>query len=170
MQPITKHGGEMMRSYAAFLTCMVLIFGFAGLATASNVTNHTVTVHVDAINEAAVTGGDITLTINSATAGSQPNNATDATCHLNWTTNEADKKITVESDQAAPTFTLKVTATAVSGGTATPQVTISNAAQDFVTGVATTIGTCTLSYVASALASQGTGQDVHVVTYTLTDN
>jgi hypothetical protein len=159
----------MMKMHAALLASVVLIFGCFGLASASNIANHTVTVHVDAINEAAVTGGDITLTINSATAGSNPNNATDGTCHLNWTTNEAGKKITVESDQAAPTFTLKVTATAISGGTATPQVTVSNVAQDFVTAVATTIGTCTLSYVASATAAQGTGQDVHVITYTLTN-
>ncbi|HEY3296330.1 MAG TPA: hypothetical protein VGL38_12960 [bacterium] len=151
------------------MTSIVLIFGCVGLVTASNTSNHQVTVHVDAINEAAVTGGDITLTINAATAGSQPNNATDATCHLNWTTNEAGKKITVETDQAAPVYTLKVTATAISGGTAAAQVTVSNVAQDFVTAVATTIGTCTLSYVASATAAQGTGEDVHVVTYTLTN-
>lgn len=159
-----------MKTYAALLASVVLIFGWIGLASASNSANHTVTVHVDAINEAAVTGGDITLTINSATAGSQPNNATNTACHLNWTTNEADKKITVESDQAAPTYTLKVTATGVSGGTAAPQVTISSVAHDFVTAVATTIGTCTLSYVASATAAEGTGEDVHVVTYTLTGN
>jgi len=146
----------------------VLIFGCSGLATASNTANHTVTVHVDAINEVAITGGDITLTINSANAGSQPNDATNATCHLEWTTNEANKKITVQSDQAAPTFTLKVIATGVSGGTAAPQVTVSNVAQDFVTGVATTVGNCTLSYTGSATAAQGTGEDVHVVTYTLT--
>jgi len=158
-----------MKSYALLLAGIVLIFGCVGLATASNSANHTVTVHVDAINEAAVTGGDITLTINSATAGSQPNNATDATCHLNWTTNEAGKKITVETDQAAPTFTLKVTATGISGGTAAAQVTITDVAQDFVTAVSTTVGTCALSYVASATAAQGTGQDVHVVTYTLTN-
>ena len=119
-----------MKTYAALLASVVLIFGCSGLATASNTANHTVTVHVDAINEVAITGGDITLTINSANAGSQPNDATNATCHLEWTTNEANKKITVQSDQAAPTFTLKVLATGVSGGTAAPQVTVSNVAED----------------------------------------
>jgi hypothetical protein len=157
-----------MRTNAALLASVVLIFGCFGLASASNIASHNVTVHVDAINEAAVTGGDITLTINTATAGSQPNNATNATCHLNWTTNEPGKKITVETDQAAPTFTLKVTATAVSGGTAAAQVTVSNSAQDFVTAIGTTVGTCTLSYQASATAAEGTGEDVHAVTYTLT--
>jgi hypothetical protein len=157
-----------MKTYAALLASVVLIFGCFGLASASNTANHTVTVHVDAINEVAITGGDITLTINSATGGSQPDNATNTACHLSWTTNETLKKITVQSDQAAPAFTLKVLATAISGGTAAPQVTITNVAQDFVTGVATTIGTCTLSYTASATAAQGTGEDVHVVTYTLT--
>jgi len=48
-------------------------------------------------------------------------------------------------------------------------VTLTTTAIDFVTGVATTTGTCDLSYVASATAAQGTGSDVHTVLYTLTD-
>jgi len=148
--------------------CVVLLSAMAVLAGDNDA--HQVTVTVTAINELAVSGGDITLTISSATPGSDPTDATDNTCGLDWTTNEASKKITVESDQASPTFTLKVQASSVTGGSGTAQVTITNAAQDFVTGVATTTGSCTLDYTASATAAQGTGSDVHTITYTITDS
>jgi hypothetical protein len=158
-----------MKRITLLLASVILIFGWCGIAAASNIASHSVTVHVDAINEVAITGGDITLTVNSAMAGSQPDHATNANCHLQWTTNEAGKKITVESDQASPTFTLQVEATGVSGGTAASVVTITDSPTDFVTGIATTIGNCRLSYTAIATAAEGTGQDVHTVTYTLTN-
>jgi hypothetical protein len=151
----------------------IFVFGVAllaatSLAIAGSTANHTVTVTVSAINEVAITGGNITLTISTATAGSNPTDATDATCTLAWTTNETSKKITAATNLETQKFTLKVLATSVTGGTAASQVTLSDTAQDFVTGIATTVGGCTLSYTASATAAQGTGSDVHTVTYTLT--
>jgi hypothetical protein len=148
-----------------------VVLGLIGLAMAANTDNHTVTVTVEAINEAAITGGDLTLTINTATAGQEPDDAVDnTTCDLDWTTNEATKKITVETNLAAPTFTLKVLAQNVTGGTAEAEVTLSTTgANDFVTAISTTTGGCDLQYTASATAAQGTGSDVHTVTYTLTD-
>jgi hypothetical protein len=154
-----------MKPIWMILVSVVMIVSLVGLATAAN---HQVTVTVNAINEAAIAGGNITLTISTATAGSDPDNATNTTCTLAWTTNEASKKITVATSEAAPTFTLRVLATGVSGGTAAAQVTLSTTATDFVTGVATTTGGCTLSYTASATAAQGTGSDVHTITYTIT--
>jgi ABC-type glycerol-3-phosphate transport system substrate-binding protein len=158
-----------MKRITLLLACVILIFGWCGTLTASNIASHSVTVHVDAINEVAITGGDITLTVNSAMAGSQPDHATNANCHLQWTTNEVGKKITVETDQATQTFTLQVLATGISGGTAAPVVTITDTPADFVTAIATTIGDCRLAYTAIATAAEGTGQDVHTVTYTLTN-
>ena len=147
----------------------VICVCLAAVAFAGPTDSHIVTVTVTAINEVAISGGNITLTINSATAGSDPDDATDSTtCDLLWTTNEASKKITAETDLAAPNFTLRTEATSVSGGTSAGQVTLSTTAQDFVTGVATTVGSCDLSYTASATAAQGTGSDVHTVTYTIT--
>jgi hypothetical protein len=147
-----------------------LYLGLSGVAMGAATDNHDVTVQVQAINEVAVSGGNITLTINSATAGQEPDDAVDnTTCDLAWTTNENSKKITVATNQGSPTYTLKVVAQNVSGGTAAPEVTLSTTAEDFVTGVATTIGNCDLQYTASATAAQGTGSDAHQVTYTLTD-
>ncbi|MBD3336070.1 MAG: hypothetical protein GF355_11200 [Candidatus Eisenbacteria bacterium] len=149
--------------------CLLAAILASSAAPAGTTDSHTVTVNVSAINEVGITGGNITLTIDSATPGSEPNDASDATtCDLDWTTNEASKKITVATDLASPNFTLKVEAANVTGGTSAGQVTLSTTAQDFVTGISTTTGTCDLSYTASATAADGTGSDTHTVTYTIT--
>lgn len=159
-----------MKKLVAGVVVAGTIFAVAILAMAGNTDNHAVTVEVQAINELAITGGDLTLIINTATAGQEPDDAVDnTTCDLDWTTNEATKKITVQTNLAAPTFTLKVLAQNVTGGTAASEVTLSTTgANDFVTAIGTTIGGCDLQYTASATAAQGTGSDVHTVTYTLT--
>jgi hypothetical protein len=146
----------------------VLLMALASVAWAADNDNHQVTVTVDDINELAVTGGDITLTISAATAGQNPNQATDATCGLLWTVNTTNKKITVATNQSSFAHTLRVQATSVSGGTSAGEVTISDTAQDLVTGVATTLGNCTLSYRATATAAQGTQSVAHTITYTIT--
>jgi hypothetical protein len=135
---------------------------------AAQTASHTVTVQVNAINELALTGGNITLTVSTATAGQQPDPVTNSTCTLAWTSNQATRKITVATNLATQNFTLKVLAQSVTGGTAAPEATVTNTAADLVTGVSRTTGGCTLRYTASATAAQGTGSDVHTVTYTLT--
>ena len=158
----------MTKQLTAFICC-IFIFIFTGLGQATDTDQHQVTVQVNAINEVALDGGDINLVINSATAGSNPDDAVDnSSCDLRWTTNEASKKITVQSSLGSPTFTLKVVAQNVSGGTAASEVTLGTTAADFVTGVSLTTGSCDLQYTASATAANGTGSDVHTVTYTIT--
>lgn len=158
----------MKRTSLVLIVGMLLTLGLAGFAVAADNASHNVTVTVTAINEVAITGGDITLTISTATAGSNPPWATNGSCGLNWTTNETGKKITVETDQVSADHTLKVVATGVSGGTATAERTVTVAPQDFITGVAETTGGCTLNYTASATAAQGTSSMVHAITYTIT--
>ncbi len=143
--------------------------GVSGSALAASSASHDVTVTVSAINEVSVAGGNLTLTISTATAGSEPDAATDSTtCDLAWTTNEASKKITVASGTTISGATLKVTAANVTGGTSGGQLTLSTTAQDFVTGVATTTGGCDLSYEASATAADGTSSTTYTITYTIT--
>jgi hypothetical protein len=155
----------MVRRLLVLALFSVLI---AAPVLAANTDSHTVTVDVQAINEVAITGGNITLTVNSATAGSEPNAATDATTSLDWTTNEDTRKITVASDVAVADATLTVVATGVTGGTAAAVVTLGTIAADFVTGISSTTGSGTLSYAASATAAQGTSNATYTITYTLT--
>ncbi len=155
----------IISSIMAVSICLI-----ATLALAGDSDNHQVTVTVTAINEVVISGGNVTLTINSATSGSDPDDAVDnTTCDLEWTTNETSKKITVATSLASQNFTLKVVAQNVTGGTAATEATLTTTAADFVTGIATTTGSCDLQYTASATAAQGTGSDTHTtVTYTLT--
>lgn len=152
-----------------FLLAAFLVLGMIGYAPGAASDSHTVTVTVSAINELLIIGGNVTLTINTATAGSEPDDAVDSTtADVVWTTNAENKKITIESNLAAPNFTLKAVAQGVSGGTAAPEVTVTDTAADFVTGIAKTIGVCDIQYTAQATAAQGTGSDVHTITFTLT--
>lgn len=152
----------------AIMLAVLLVASFAVHKTmAADNDNHSVTVTVDAINEIEVTGTP-TLTINTAAAGSDPDADLDSSSTLVWTTNQTSKKITVETNLVSPDFTLKVLAISVTGGNATTEVTlITTGANDFVTGVDKTIGGCTIQYTASATATDGTGSDVHIVTYTI---
>jgi hypothetical protein len=158
----------MMKASHALLVA-VLLTGFISVAWADDHDAHQVTVTVSAINELALTGGNITLTINAATAGLNPDAEQDVTCGLVWTVTDTSRKITVATNQASFDHTLKVLATSVSGGTAAAEVTLTNTdAHDLVTGVAETLGSCTLQYTASATAAQGMQTVVHTITYTIT--
>jgi hypothetical protein len=46
-------------------------------------------------------------------------------------------------------------------------VTLSTSAQDLLLNIGRSSGSCTLLYTGIALASQGTGNDVHVITFTV---
>lgn len=143
-------------------------FVVTGSAFAADTGSHTVTVTVSAINEVAISGGNVALAIDSGDT-SGPAAASDATtADLLWSTNESNKKITVATNLAAIDFPLTVEATNVTGGTSGGPVTLSTTAQDLVTGISLTAGTADLSYAASATAAAGTGSNVHTVTYTIT--
>lgn len=150
------------------LSVLLLSFALAPAAFAASTDSHTVTVTVSAINEVAISGGNLTLTIDSALPGGAPAPVTDTSASLDWTTNEATKKITVATDLAAPIYALTVEATGASGGTAAGVVTLSNVATDFVTDISNTSGACGLTYTATAEASDAVGTEVNTVTYTIT--
>ncbi len=146
------------------------IFAMTNMAYSQSNDNHSVTITVAAINQMAIVGGDVSLTINTASAGSELTSQNDnTTTDLNWTTNEASKKITIVSNLASPNYTLTVEAQNASGGTAAGVISLSTTAIDFVTGISNTVGTCDLSYTASATVASGAGSDIHTVTYTITD-
>lgn len=138
-----------MRNVTGFVMVVVLLALMAASAMAATTASHTVTVQVDSINELALTGGNITLTISAAVAGSEPTAATSTTCQLNWTTNVGTKKVTVYESIVAQKFSLTVQATSITNGTSAGVVSLIGqgvgSASDFVTGIAADTGTCTLS-------------------------
>ena len=161
----------MKRSIVVFAAFFIL--GAFGMVFAQTTAQHNVTINVAAISVLEMTGGgDLTINITTATdPGADPDDEQNTDRGLEWTTNEATKKVTVQADVAYTTYTLKALATSITGdGSAAAEVTFSDAlAHDFVTGVDTEVGGCTIRYTASATASAGTGNETHQITYTITD-
>ncbi len=117
-----------------------------------------------------VEGGNVSLTVTSATAGQDPDPAVDqTTANLSYRkgTGFPMQKITAETDRGSPLFTLKVEAVNVGSGNATGELTLVTTAQDLITDISTVpYKTADLKYTLVALASDGTGTEVHTVTYT----
>ncbi|MDB5867513.1 MAG: hypothetical protein JWO70_5319 [Betaproteobacteria bacterium] len=128
-------------------------------------------VAVAAINELSVSGNPGTLTVNSATAGSAPNAATDASTTYAITSNETNKKITAQLDVDMPSgITLGVLLAAPTGATATSQ-SLSTVAADVVTGISKLNESAkSITYTLSATAAAGTLTSAgKQVTFTIID-
>ncbi len=139
------------------LKTALLLVVFVGAIFAADNDALTVTYEVQAINE-LVAGADVTLTISTATAGSDPDDATDASTYDLTTNCGADaKKITAAIDTDMPAgLTLSLNAAAPTGGTSAGATTISSSAADVVTGVdAVSEGGIALNFTLSATAEAG---------------
>ncbi len=155
------------------LSILVLAFLCCGLATTAIAQSATqdVTIVIADINEISVSG-NLTLTINSATAGSNPDDATDNTTSYSITTNGTLKKITGQLDVVyAAGISLKVNLSAPTGGTSQGQKTLTTIAQDLVTGISGLAESAIqIAYTASATPAvppNGAGE-THTVTFTIT--
>jgi hypothetical protein len=144
-----------MRKFTAILAAG-LVLGVSGLAMAGASANQTVTYEVQAINELSVSGSPDAIIVNAATAGSQPDVASNALTTYAITTNQT-RKITGSINTAMPTgVTLKVALAAPTGGTSSGDVTLSATAADLVTGIATLAESeKTITYKLSALTTAG---------------
>jgi len=154
------------------LVSVALIFGLCMNAYSADNVTQTVTYEVQAINEITVSGNPGALVISTATAGSQPTAATDATTSYSVTTNGTNKKITGSIDTAMPANTsLLVTLTAPTGGSSAGQVALSTTAQDLVTGISTLAESgLTISYEFTADAAAGVvASSTKTVTLTVAD-
>jgi hypothetical protein len=143
----------------------------AGLATAAGAQTQTVNFEVKAINQFTITSSAVTLTITSATAGSDPTPVSDASSVWAITTNQTNAKISASIPTDMPTgVTLAVLLGQPAGATATSKNLASGAAQDLVTGITKLKASgLTVTYTLSATAAAGViAADSRVVTYTMT--
>lgn len=129
-----------------------------------------VTIQVNAISRIAVTGGAQSLTITTATAGSEP---TAATATVNWaiTTNQTNQKVTASLDAALPAnVTLSVNMAQPTGATSAGSQALGTTAVDLVTGISTLAqGGLGLTYTLAATAAAGVvASTTRTVTYTIT--
>lgn len=124
----------------------------------------------------SITGGNVTLSITSGSAGGQLVNVINTAVTLNYQKQGALAKISVSTSCPGQRYNLSVLATSVTIGMAAPQVSLVNGspAIDLITSIPSTgpkNGSSTLQYTASATFSQGNstelGDDVHTITYTI---
>lgn len=152
------------RFFASFGLALVA----ASTATAQTATQ-TVTFQVDAINQIAFSGSP-SLVISTATAGSNPGNAT---ANGTWavTTNQTGAKITASIGSNMPSgLTLSVNLSAPSVGASAGSQTLSTTAVDVVTGITKHAQSgMTVTYSLSATAAAGVVTSTsRTVTYTIT--
>jgi hypothetical protein len=149
--------------------CLVMIA--AAAAFAGNTATQTVTFEVQAIDEVSASGDPGALTVSTATAGSEPDAATDNSTTYAVTTNGTNKKITGGIDSNMPSnTTLEVNLAAPTGGASAGDVTLSTTAADLVTGITQKAETdLTITYTLSATVAAGiVASDTRTVTLTLT--
>jgi hypothetical protein len=148
-----------------------LVFGFCSLTLAGNTAQQTVTYQVDAINEISVNTNPGNLVVNSATAGSEPNEDTDNTTTWAITTNQTTRKITGAIDSNMPAnVTLEINLIAPTGGVSAGDVSLSTAAANLVNSIETVAeSNLTITYTLSATVVAGVvAQAQKIVTLTLT--
>ncbi len=131
--------------------------------------SHTVTIIVQPISTIRTNIGAVNMSITgaNAVAGVDAMSVSDQTTTLLWGTNSSLQKIVVNSSLVSPLYTLKLLAVGLTSGAASGEVILSGSAQDFVLNIGRTSGSCALRYTAVALASQGTGSDLHAITFTI---
>jgi hypothetical protein len=142
-----------------------------GMAAAAGAQTQTVNFEVKPINQFSITSTAVTLTITTATAGSDPSPVSDATSVWAITTNQTGAKISANIPTDMPAgVTLGVSLAGPAGATSTAKNLASGAAQDLVTGITKLKATgLAVTYTLSATAAAGViPADSRVVTYTLT--
>ncbi len=117
-------------------------------------------------------GGNPTLNVTSAIAGSEPTPVVNTSSSVRYSARARIAKITVQTSCPNQIFPLTVVATAVTRGVAAPEVALVDGmpATDFITSIPTGWGGSTqptLRYTAAPTFAQGTGTDRHTVTYTI---
>jgi hypothetical protein len=152
-----------------FAPVLALTIGVSSTVASAQTATQTVTFAVNAINQISATGSP-SLTVTTATAGSQPTAATDASSTWAVTTNQTGAKISASIATAMPTgLTLSVNLAAPSGATSAGLTALGTVAVDLVTTITKVaqLG-MTATYELAATAAAGVvGSSTKVVTYTI---
>jgi hypothetical protein len=138
-------------------------------AFAQSSDNHTVTIQVADISVIDVTASSLTLDVltGDIVVGRDLMTITDQSSSLLWGTNGSGRKITASTSLAAPKFELRLSASNPTRGTPTPEFALSTLPQDLLLDIGRSLGSCVLQYTGIAYASQGTGTDIHSISFTI---
>jgi hypothetical protein len=152
------------------LSLAAMLLAVCALPDALQAQTQTVSFEVRAINQMSVSGNPGSLVVSTATAGSAPTDATDATTTWAVTTNQTGTKVTAAIDLAMPSgVTLKVNLGAPTGATSAGSVSLGTTAVDLVTGITKLNASAkTVTYTLSATAGAGVVASAsRTVTYTV---
>jgi hypothetical protein len=131
--------------------------------------NHRVTVVVQEVTVLSVDIGTVNIQItgDELVAGESFMTGSEETSMLVWGTNASSRKVTASSNLATPRFVLKLAAINPTAGTPGSESVLSTSPSDFLLNIGRSSGTCRIRYTGEADASQGTGMDLHMVTFTI---
>lgn len=157
-----------MKNSRTMIMSAFLVIAAAASASAQTATQD-LTINIQAINKIAVSGGAHTLTINTATAGNAPD---DATWTTSWaiTTNQSTMKVTASIGTDMPSgTTLILNMGEPTAASSAGNVTLEGAAKDVVTGITKlNEASLPLTYTVQATAAAGVQSISKTVTYTVT--
>lgn len=152
------------------LLLVTLALPLAATEARAQTATQTVTFQVDTIKAMSASGDPGKLVVNSATAGSSPDDATDNSTSWAVTTNLSNTKVTGSIDTNMPSgVTLTVSLAAPSGASSSGDISLSTTDQDLVTGVSQVAESgLTITYTLSATTGAGVvAEDTRTVTFTL---
>ena len=165
------HEDTKMKTTKNLFALALIATTLTGSALAqTNVASQQVSVNVSEIAVIAV-HGNINLTINTATAGQEPEPATAAATY-DVSTNGSNKKISAQLDSNMPKdLKLFATMAAPNSATSTGRKELKDKSVDLVTGITKVRGSgLALTYEAEAKIEATPDNVTRTITYTLTNN
>jgi hypothetical protein len=166
---------KRLSTIMAILLALSMVF-IAGPLMAGDSARQTVSYEVNAINDISVSGDPAAMNVSTATAGSEPDEVSDATTTYAITTNAGTgpKKIMASINTPMPDgVTLKINLAAPTGATSSGDIDISNAitAVDVVTAINSIAESGkTITYKLSATLAASEVSDSKTVTLTIVDS
>jgi hypothetical protein len=159
------NGERLFSSTGIMLYCLFLPV----ITFAQSSAPHTVTVVVQPITVMQVNVRAVFMAAAGAelAAGEEIMTAVDQSTTITWATNGALKKITVRTDIAGPKFVMMIVALNPTAGSAAAEFPVAGVDHDLLLSIGRSYGSSLVRYTGRALASQGIGEDVHSITFTV---
>ena len=171
MLPLVRHLDLAMPHHSAWRPALApFLVVTLSLPVRAQSATQTITIAVNAINQIAFVGSPA-LSITTATPGSPPTSATDASANWAVTTNQTGAKITASIPAAMPAgLTLSAMLSPPAGATSSGFQPLGTIAVDQVTGIAKLAQSAMgVSYRLDATTAAGViNSATRVVTYTIT--
>lgn len=158
-----------MRGLIKFLWCMFVV-GSVQMVMGGNSASHTITIRVIRMNTFTLGQNEKSLLVSNTNGMENQNIQSEISSrHLNWMTDQRDKKITVADRTSSSNTKLQVEVVQCEGGDANRVIPVGDCDRDFISSMATSKGSCDLMYSVCNQNNVDSRQGFHEVVYTITD-